>query len=109
MSGAPPAGDGGRLFGELLILIGQADGDDVFLVDDITVESQQGDVVLEVGWVVARMNLLTLDVVVLVRVRLARVPHIPLAQSDPQARAHRTVRNRNNSAPISVNISTLAL
>ena len=86
MSGAPPSGDGGHCADERFVRIRQADRDDVLLVDDVTAQSKEGDVVLEVGRVVVGMHLFTFDVVILVRKRLVEIPSVPFSQTDPDAR-----------------------
>ncbi len=86
MSGAPPSGDGGHSADEGFVRIRQADRDDVLLVDNVTAQSKEGDVVLEVGRVVVGMHLFAFDVVILVRERLVEIPSVPFAQADPDAR-----------------------
>ena len=56
--------------------------DDVLLVDNWFVKSQQSDVILEGGGVVRLVDRLAPDLVVLVGKLLALVPHIPLTQAN---------------------------
>ena len=56
--------------------------DDVLLVDNWLVKSQQSDVILEGGGVVRLVDGLAPDLVVLVRQPLALVAHIPLTQAN---------------------------
>ena len=56
--------------------------DDVLLVDNWFVKSQQSDVILEGGGVVRLVDRLAPDLVVLVRQPLALVSHVPLTQAN---------------------------
>ena len=103
MSGAPPSGDGGHCADERFVRIRQADRDDVLLVDDVTAQSKEGDVVLEVGRVVVGMHLFTFDVVILVRKRLVEIPSVPFAQTDPDARCRSA--NRKFQVFVTRNVS----
>ena len=54
---AAPAIDGSSLALVVGIGAGQTDRDDVLLVDNVAIQFQQSDVVLEIGWIVARVHL----------------------------------------------------
>ena len=62
--------------------------DDVLLVDNWLVKSQQSDVILEGGGVVRLVDRLAPDLVVLVRQPLALVAHIPLTQANLKFRQY---------------------
>ena len=56
--------------------------DDVLLVDNWFVKSQQSDVILEGGGVVRLVDCLASDLVVLVRQPLALVAHVPFTEAN---------------------------
>ena len=96
-----PADDDRVFADELLLQAGQTHGNDVLFVGDIFGQSNESDIVLKRGRLVARMNLFALNVEVLVGQGLALLADVPLAQPDPHAGFGRVVdamRGRDHPA-----------
>lgn len=81
MPDSSPSRDGCHFSDELRLCRWQTDRQNVLLELHITVELDERDVILEIAWRVARMNLFPFDQILLVHQSLVGIFHIVLAQA----------------------------